>query len=412
MTEARQRLRHRVTVRRLEDKNSRSPFRKVSGNTLRFVVAGDIELHSTRAFAAESFTFAVRAEDPEVRDAVEILFSDLPDGYGTPTEFSILGQARKFKLEGPEPWPSNGERDGNAVLNDLVTAVNRKRLDAGANRLHLHAGLVAKDGVAVLIAGASGRGKTTLVATLALRGWIYLTDEATSIKHGDPIVRAFPKPITVKEPGTELFPELADHRVTIGNSGTGLWNVPLGRLGVSTGTAAEPTLVVLLSRGNTAVPSWEPMRPADAVVELVEQTLDLERFGDDALLALAELCSRRRCVYIESGTPQATARLVEELAADDMGANLVVARVPMLPNSIAATDDVVAVAIGDEAVLRHRGTGQVISLNPAATEIWATVAGPTTKLGALSPEQATFVRDLAALGFVELPDDMVLGDDA
>lgn len=367
-------------------------------------------MYSTRVFAAESFRFSVRAEDREMLDAVEILFSDLAAGQEPASEFSIVRAPNGFRVNGPDAWSDDGERDGDTILAELVTVVNRKRLDAGVGRLHLHAGLVARDGAAVLIAGASGKGKTTLVTTLALRRWVYLTDEAVSIGLGDPTARSFPKPVTLKHPGTEFFDELADHRVSMGNANAKLWNVPLGRLGVSTATAAEPTLIVLLSRGTGPVPSWEPVRPADAIVELVEQTLDLERYGDDALLALAELCARRRCVHIVSGTPEATARLVEELAADEATADLEVTQLDISYDRTVVDQDVVAVSISDEAVLRNRRTGQVISLNPAAAEIWHMVASPGFEFGILGPEQAQFVRQLAGLSFVQLPPDTVIAD--
>lgn len=364
------------------------------------MVDGDLGTYSTRVFAAESFTFSVRCDTPAVCDAVEVLFSDLPDGDGPADEFSIVQATNGFRLLGPEPWSADGQRDGDTILNDLVTAVNRKRLDAGEGRLHLHAGLVENDGTAVVVAGSSGRGKTTLVTTLALRGWVYLTDEATSIALGDQTVRAFPKPVTVKEPGTEFFPELAQHRVLIDDAGIGLWNVPLGRAGVSTATMTEPNLIVLLTRGDSPEPSWEPVRPADVIVALVEQTLDLERYGDDALLALAELCSRRRSVHVVAGTPDATAQLVEKLAAEDNSMDLPIERLGDRAQDSIIEPDVVGVAIGDEVVLRHRGTGQVISLNPAAAQIWQAIARSGSDVATLGPEATSFVEQLAHLQFV------------
>src|SRR5262249_4630489 len=43
--------------------------------------------------------------------------------------------------------------------------------------LMLHAGAVARHGVAVLLPNASGAGKTTLTLALASRGWLPLTDD-------------------------------------------------------------------------------------------------------------------------------------------------------------------------------------------------------------------------------------------
>jgi hypothetical protein len=374
------------------------------------VPVDDLQKYSTRVFSAESFNFSVLTDDQALRDAVECLFSDLESGEEPAAEFSFARTSNGFRGQGTDTWSDEGERDGDTILNELVTAVNRRRLDHGSGRLHLHAGLVARHGTAVLIAGASGEGKTTLVTTLALGGWTYLTDEAVSIALGDSVARAFPKPITLKQPGTDFFPELADERVSLDHSPTTLWNVPLGRVGVTTATAAEPTLVVLLSRGTSEIPSWEPVRPADAVVGLVEQSLDLERYGDDALHALAELCARRNCVQVASGTPGATAQLIETLAAEDTTLDLAIARLDTSSHHSIVNPHVVALSLGDDAVLRHDATGQVVSLNSAAAEVWRIVASPGFEPELLRPEQAQFVRQLADLDFVNLPSDSVTTD--
>lgn len=72
--------------------------------------------------------------------------------------------------------------------NALLREVERRAFAAAARQsaapLLLHAGAVARDGVALLLPAASGSGKSTLTLALARRGWLPLTDDIC------PLVRA------------------------------------------------------------------------------------------------------------------------------------------------------------------------------------------------------------------------------
>ena len=53
------------------------------------------------------------------------------------------------------------------------------------SKLLLHASAVARDSRAVVFAGESGQGKSTLATLLALRGWDFLGDEPLALEIGD-----------------------------------------------------------------------------------------------------------------------------------------------------------------------------------------------------------------------------------
>lgn len=63
----------------------------------------------------------------------------------------------------------------------LVDQVLPRCLAAWTDHLVLHAAGVQKDGYAWLVAGPSGRGKTTLALDLAERGWTLLGDDAVAL---------------------------------------------------------------------------------------------------------------------------------------------------------------------------------------------------------------------------------------
>jgi HprK-related kinase A len=71
-----------------------------------------------------------------------------------------------------------------------------------ANRMHqyllLHAAVVARDDRALLLPAWPGSGKSTLVASLACRGWRFLSDEFGIVPFGGTCVLPFTRPAALK----------------------------------------------------------------------------------------------------------------------------------------------------------------------------------------------------------------------
>lgn len=119
------------------------------------------------------------------------------------------------------------ERRGRLTVNGRVIVENAEpHLLIGAfyrvilERLHpatqfcatMHAGAVALDGNALVMAAPSGSGKSTLIAYLVARGFTYLADDLAALGARDHAVAPFPLPISVK-PGAApalkpFYPEL------------------------------------------------------------------------------------------------------------------------------------------------------------------------------------------------------------
>lgn len=91
-----------------------------------------------------------------------------------------------------------------SLLDDLI----REQL---AQVPMLHAGgVVHASGGAVVICGASGAGKTSLVTECVLQGWTWLSDERLCFRQQDPLVaEGFRRNFNLKERSFELFPEIA-----------------------------------------------------------------------------------------------------------------------------------------------------------------------------------------------------------
>lgn len=82
----------------------------------------------------------------------------------------------------------------NALLRELEWRVVAAAIRHAALPLVLHAGAVARDGLALLLPAASGSGKTTLTLALAARGWLPLTDDISPLERDDDRWFALPCP--------------------------------------------------------------------------------------------------------------------------------------------------------------------------------------------------------------------------
>jgi hypothetical protein len=94
---------------------------------------------------------------------------------------------------------SEGDDDGALAALDVAIR-SAIALDA-PDHVFIHAGVVACDGRALVLPGSSLAGKTTLVAALVRAGATYFSDEFAVLDR-DGRVHPFPKPLSVREPGS------------------------------------------------------------------------------------------------------------------------------------------------------------------------------------------------------------------
>jgi HprK-related kinase A len=171
--------------------------------------------------------------------------------------------------------------------------------------LLLHAGVVERDGGALVMPAVPGSGKSTLTAALSLSGWRLLSDEFGAY---DPAVRAFRavlKPVALKNesigvirafsPGARFGPEF-----------------PKTRKGTVSHLAATPESVA--GRHETAapravvLPQWragsptrlEPVAPRDVFGALAFNAFNYKLLGEagfDGVLHLARTCASYQLIY-------------------------------------------------------------------------------------------------------------------
>ena len=188
------------------------------------------------------------------------------------------------------------------VLFHLFWHVNSETIRRTGDFLLIHAGAVrAPGGQGVVLPGASGAGKTTLVGGLVSAGFDYLSDEAAAI---DPVGRRlypYPKALTVKRQLAELFPDV---RVPAVRSGWVDGQVHLRPEDIrpdSLGSPCEVGVIITPRYVEGAQTEVVPMSRAESAVELGRNALNLSLYGSRALPALADVVRGARGYRLVSG---------------------------------------------------------------------------------------------------------------
>jgi HprK-related kinase A len=144
--------------------------------------------------------------------ALERLYADYPKPDGV-ADFTV-------RLEATRPW-RRFVRPSVAIAGDwtlpeaaplplahaLLAAemgMNLQVALGGRRHLLLHASSVERDGRALLMTGESGAGKSTLSVLLAARGWRFMGDEFALIDLDTGALRAFPRPVSLKNASIEI----------------------------------------------------------------------------------------------------------------------------------------------------------------------------------------------------------------
>jgi hypothetical protein len=364
----------------------------------------------------------VECTSPDVRDTVEALFCDLaPAPASMPLHrlrIANVDHAGRLMLDlegfgGFDPGPLPPD----SMLDTLVSRISRLHLDVDSDRLHLHAAAVARSGHAAVISAARGTGKSTLATALVSRGLAYMSDECVALARGSRSITAFAKPISIKESGRRVFTpalRLEDRRVAFGPSEESWWNVPASRLGGTVVDEAEPSLIVILSRDpsrqGAAVPSCIPLHGAEAVVALVEQSMDAQRFGEATLQAIAGLAAQSRCVSVDVGTPATTAEMVDRLLAETLEDQQDVpldrvdhGTVPEAFAELLTIDEaVISLRLGDRVVVQNTSTGRTAAFDPSGSTLWQALCGATVEPFPRpdAPGVDAFLAALSAEGFI------------
>lgn len=314
----------------------------------------------TRVFSAGTLSFVVEASAESIVQHVEWTLSDLStEDLGVASIFRILDHGDLYYLQIQEYFELHPTYE--EAVGGLITAVNRSSLDADGSRLHVHAGAASLEGRAVMVVAPSGGGKTTMIASLVMNGWTYMSDEVVALTRDDNQIHCWPKPLSVKRRGFELFDAITARRVEpLDNRAIAGTHVPASSLGCSIASGAEPELIVFLTKQDN-VPTATTVSPASALVRLIEQTMDFERFGDTSLMTLAALCGRCETITLPRDEPKNMLSSVWAYWSSEASAPI--NPVELVLGTSRDFVDIEAVALGDEVVVRNTRSGRIAMLN-------------------------------------------------
>lgn len=201
-----------------------------------------------------------------------------------------------------------------ALVSPLIHNLNWRAVSA-CRHLVLHAGGVEREGVGVALPGQMESGKTTLTAGLVRAGFSYLTDEAVAIDRETLEVQPYPKPLSIDRGAWPLFPELEPHADLASDAyKSEQWQVPPSAIGGSTiGNPCPIGLIVFPQYSRGARITLEPMRRAEALVELTTNTFSFDAQARGALDLLAEVVRAADCYRLTTGDLGGSVAAVEGL---------------------------------------------------------------------------------------------------
>jgi HprK-related kinase A len=171
--------------------------------------------------------------------------------------------------------------------------------------LTLHAAVVERDGLALILPAPPGSGKSTLCAGLAHRGWRLLSDELTVLERPALEVLPVPRPVSLKNASIDVIrrfaPEARFSRVVRDtNKGSVAHFRPPPSAVERAAERARPAWIVL-PRWIAGSPSTlTPLPRARAMMKLVENAFNYNVHGArgfEVLAALVDRCEAYEFVY-------------------------------------------------------------------------------------------------------------------
>jgi energy-coupling factor transporter ATP-binding protein EcfA2 len=197
-----------------------------------------------------------------------------------------------YRIDGEDPIETFASDDTRPAVRALYHAAIKHLVGARQDLLWLHAGVMARDGRAVLLCGPTGQGKSTLVAQLATRGWDYLSDEIAPIDAERGSVFPFPVvPYRRVNDGMQIavtddLRRLRKVLVDVGSQGMPREPVAVATVYfVSYAPTFESTRVV-------------PCAPGEAVLEMLRNSLNLDQPRTYEISGLCGLMRRARAAQL------------------------------------------------------------------------------------------------------------------
>ena len=233
---------------------------------------------------------AVLSDEPEIIAPFLLSFRGLlvDEPADILATLSVVKDQAGYRVEGARLFEGENETP-HGVLQCLKFEVIHRFVEVHPELLWLHAGAASHEGKAVVLCGAWGSGKSTLVGHLCKKGWTYLSDDIVPIHMAESKLVAFPLTPMMRAH------ERSDEKNML--SPTEISNldkhiVDLDAESFATSTKSIAAIVFPQYDPETKHMELSPIAPATATMELLRNCLDLKFRQEEAVHYLGGLVEK------------------------------------------------------------------------------------------------------------------------
>lgn len=270
-----------------------------------------LDLLSRGELTLQLSPFVVRFNSnvPAIARDIQILYADfdvLPN-----TDFADFHVELRFVF-GIRRWLSPQVQfffDGRPSFSNLPVAQAFPTLEWGLNwcvaahshqYLVIHAAVIERDGVTVLLPAPPGAGKSTLCAALIHRGWRLLSDELALFDFSSGLVFGMARPVSLKNRSIDIIRRFSPNSVlttpvmTESKGLVALMKPPSGSV-MRVIEPARPNWIILPKFEADSASLLVKHSPARTFLLIAEQSFNYHVHGQNGFKAVAALVDQCRC---------------------------------------------------------------------------------------------------------------------
>lgn len=255
------------------------------------------------------FVFSIRSSIPALATSIRLLYADHDlESAETFADFHVcLRRPRSLRyLYGKQVF---FEFEGHSHFRPLPLEQAFPMLEWGMNwcisthaqqYLIIHAAVIERDGLAVVMPAPPGSGKSTLCAGLVSRGWRLLSDELAMVRLADCALVPLARPISLKNQSIEVMRAFApDLLISPPIHDTTKGTVAHLKPGPSSvervNETAMPAWVIFPKYESGSPTSLTPHPKGQAFMELGQQSFNYAKLGQPGFETLAALVDHSLC---------------------------------------------------------------------------------------------------------------------
>jgi HprK-related kinase A len=262
-----------------------------------------------------SFRCLMRSNAGKLAKPIQLLYQDYLVDESVAGFYDFRVNLNKTRANFWTPWRVEFDWEGSSPFPSLPLAHAHPLFEWGLNwcvatasgaHTVIHSAVVERDGLALVLPGSPGSGKSTLCAALALGDWRLLSDELTIISQADGRVQPVPRPISLKNKSIDIIrahvpsadmtvPVTDTHKGAIAYARPPSSAVAGSNCPVPVGYVVFPKFVA------GAQLDFEPLTRAEALSELMENTFNVGLLGAAGFAALARAIANAKCYAVEYG---------------------------------------------------------------------------------------------------------------